>query len=434
MLYALYEYSRALLAPAESMAAMGARLFSEPSSLFAQLPGAPRVAAGYELLYRLTKAYEKPPFGISVVDVRGERVAVLEETVLARPFCELKHFRRLGDKDDVNAALKADPVVLVVAPLSGHYASLLRDTVRTLLSCHDVYLTDWIDARMVPVEEGAFTLDDYVRFMRELMRMLGDRLHVMAVCQPAVPVLSAAALMAAAHEPEPRSLTLMGGPIDPRRSPTQVNEFANGHALSWFKTFMTDEVPARFPGRGRRVYPGFLLHAGFMALNPVRHIGSHWEFYQHLVEGDLNDAEEHRRFYDEFNAVMDLPAEYYLDCIRTIFQEPQLPLGRRYVDGERVAPETITGSSLLTIEGELDNISGPGQTRAAHDLCTGIPAEWKRHLTVDGAGHYGIFSGRRWRTVVYPQVRQFIADAEARRAGALPPLARPAAPQMPGAT
>jgi poly(3-hydroxybutyrate) depolymerase len=308
-------------------------------------------------------------------------------------------------------------VVLLVAPLSGHYATLLRDTVRTMLPSHDVYLTDWLDARIVPIEQGTFTLDGYIGYMREFIRAVGaERLHVVAVCQPAVPVLSAAALMASAREPEPRSLTLMGGPIDTRRSSTKVTEFATAHSTSWFETYLTDEVPARYPGRGRRVYPGFLLHAGFMALNPLRHIGSHWDFYRHLVQGDLNDAEEHRRFYDEFNAVMDLPADYYLDCIRVVFQEHQLPRGVFHVGDERVAPEAITRPALFTIEGELDDISGPGQTRAAHDLCTGIPSEWKRHLTVQGAGHYGIFSGRRWRGSVYPQLRQFIAEVEAREA------------------
>ncbi|HVU51732.1 MAG TPA: polyhydroxyalkanoate depolymerase [Polyangia bacterium] len=418
MIYQLYDYGRALLAPAGSMAELGARLFSEPESWMAHLPGAPRVAAGYEVLHRISKTYEKPEFGITAVEAHGERVAVLEETVVVEPFCHLKRFRRLSDDDAVNAAMKADPVVLVVAPLSGHYATLLRDTVRTLLAGADVYVTDWMDARMVPLDRGAFTLDDYVVYVRRFVRELGaERLHVMAVCQPAVPVLSAAALMASAGEAEPRSLILMGGPIDTRHSKTQVNEFATGHSLDWFKTYLTDDVPARYPGHGRRVYPGFLLHAGFMALNPIRHLGSHWDFYRHLVEGDLGTAEEHRRFYDEFNAVMDLPAEYYLDCIRIVFQEQQLPRGVRYVGGERVAPEAITRSSLLTIEGELDNISGPGETRAALDLCSGIPADRKRHVTVEGAGHYGIFSGRRWRTVVYPQVRDFIAAAEARAGG-----------------
>ena len=421
VIYQFYEYTRALLAPAESMAEVGARLFSEPGSWLAQLPGAARVAAANELLYRTSKAYEKPTFAIQAMEAHGHRVAVLEETVLAKPFCHLKHFKRFSDEEGVNATLRGDPVVLLVAPLSGHFATLLRDTVRTMLASHDVYLTDWLDARTVPLAQGAFTLDDYVDYMREFIRAIGaERLHVVAVCQPAVPVLSAAALLASAHEPEPRSLTLMGGPIDTRCSPTKVTEFATAHSVSWFETYLTDEVPARYPGRGRRVYPGFLLHAGFMALNPLRHIGSHWDFYRHLVQGDLNDAEEHRRFYDEFNAVMDLPAEYYLDCIRVVFQEHQLPRGLWHVRDERVAPEAITRPALFTIEGERDDISGPGQTRAAHALCTGIPSEWKRHLTVEGAGHYGIFSGRRWRGSVYPQLRQFIADVEAREASRRP--------------
>ncbi len=413
MIYRLYELSRALAMPAESIAVAGARIFSEPGSWFAALPGASRVAAGYELFYRLSKTYEKPAFDIQAVEAHGATVSILEETALTKPFCLLKHFRRQSDRAEVDARLAADPVVLLVAPLSGHHATLLRDTARTMLGDHDVYVTDWIDARMVPAERGAFTLDDYVDYVREFMRTIGaERLHIIAVCQPAVPVLEATALAASAGEPQPRSVTLMGGPIDPRRSPTKVDEFAAGHSTSWFDTYLIDEVPAPYPGQGRRVYPGFLLHAGFMALNPFRHLGSHWDFYRHLVQGDLSDAAEHRRFYDEFNAVMDLPAEYYLDCIRVIFQQHLLPRGLRQVGGVRVAPEAITDSALLTIEGALDDISGPGQTRAALGLCTGIPAERKRHLTVEGAGHYGIFSGRRWRGTVYPQLRQFIADAE----------------------
>jgi poly(3-hydroxybutyrate) depolymerase len=415
VIYQLYDFSRAMLAPAEFVSEVGARLFSEPTSWLAQLPGASRAAAAYELVYRLSKAYYEPEFDIRSVEAHGARVAVLDEIVVEKPFCRLRHFKRAADDDAVNAALRADPVVLLVAPLSGHYATLLRDTVRSLLTSHDVYLFDWIDARMIPLEKGSFTLDDYVGYVLEFMRALGTgRLHVIAVCQPAVPVLTAACLLASAGEPQPCSLTLMGGPIDTRRGPTQVDAFANAHSLNWFETYLTDNVPARYPGHGRRVYPGFLLHAGFMALNPMRHIGSHWDFYRNLVRGDLSDAEEHRRFYDEFNAVMDLPAEYYLDCIRTVFQEHLLPRGLRYVGGVRVAPEAITRPALFTIEGELDNISGPGQTRAAHELCTGIPAEWKRHLLVEGTGHYGIFSGRRWRGVVYPQLRQFIADANSR--------------------
>jgi poly(3-hydroxybutyrate) depolymerase len=402
VLYQLHEYNRALMSPAVQLAKAGAALFSAPGSWLSLLPGASRAAAAYELLYRLGKDYEKPPWDIHEVDVGptidGITVQVVEQTVLTKPFAELSR----------------QPVVLVVAPLSGHHATLLRDTVRTLLSGHDVYVTDWIDARMVPTAEGPFTLDDYVCMMREFIRHLGaERLHVIAVCQPAVPVLAATALLAAAGEREPRSLTLMGGSIDARRSPTPVDDFANTHSLHWFETHMIHEVPANYPGRGRRVYPGFLQHAGFMAMNPVRHLGSHWDFYLHLVQGDLDGAEEHRRFYDEYNAVLDMPGEYYLDNVRIVFQQHLLPRGLWIVRDARVAPEAITRTALMTIEGEHDDISGINQTRAALDLCRGIPAHRKRHYTVMGAGHYGIFSGRRWRQTVYPRVREFIAESDA---------------------
>ena len=412
MLYRLHEYNRALFAPAIDLAEAGARMFSEPGSWLAQLPGAGNVAAGYELLYRLGKTYEKPAFGIHEVTVGGTKVPVVEQTVLTKSFCRLQRFKRYSDEAEIVGELKSQPAVLVVAPLSGHHATLLRDTVRTLLTGHKVYVTDWIDARTIPLDRGPFTLDDYVGYIREFIRHIGaDRLHVIAVCQPAVPVLAATALMAAAGEPQPRSLTMMGGSIDARKSPTRVNDFATSNSLGWFESNVIDVVPEAYPGRGRRVYPGFLQHAGFMAMNPVRHIESHWDFYQHLVEGDLDSAEEHRRFYDEYNAVLDMPAEYYLDCIRIVFQQHLLPRGLWYVAGQRVAPEAITRAALLTIEGELDDISGLGQTRAAQDLCVGIPADRKRHLTIMGAGHYGIFSGRRWRETVYPQVRDFIAQS-----------------------
>lgn len=393
-------------------------MFSEPDGWLARLPGAAHMAASYELMYRLGRDYPKPEFGIESVQVSGAEVVVREETALAKPFCRLQHFRRFSDDERVVAALRTHPVVLVVAPLSGHHATLLRDTVRSLLSDHDVFITDWIDARTVPVEQGPFSLDDYIAYVREFMQHLGvQRLHVMAVCQPVVPVLAAISLMAAAGEPIPRSLTAMGGPIDPRYNPTQVNELATTRPLSWFQEHVLHEVPARFPGRGRLVYPGFLQHFGFVAMNPGRHVSSHWEFYQHLVEGDLEDAEAHRRFYDEYNAVLDMPAEYYIDCIRIVFQQYLLPRGLWYVAGARVAPEAITNLDLLTIEGELDDISGLGQTRAAHALCTRIPAARKHHVTIEKVGHYGIFSGRRWRDFVYPRVREFIAGSEAAAAG-----------------
>jgi len=416
VLYYLHEYNRALLSPVVQLARAGAYMFSTPGSWFAQLPGANRVAAAYELFYRLGKDYEKPAWGIHEVDigrtVDGIKLPVVEHAALAKPFCRLVHFDRRSNDTSVAAELKRDPVVLVVAPLSGHHATLLRDTVRTLLSHHDVYVTDWIDARMVPAAEGPFRLDDYVGYVRDFIRHVGaERLHVVAVCQPSVPVLAATALMAAAGETAPLSLTLMGGSIDARRSPTPVNDFAGSHSLRWLETNLIHEVPTQYPGHGRRVYPGFLQHAGFMAMNPLRHFSSHWDFYMHLVDGDLESAEEHRRFYDEYNAVLDMPADYYLDNIRIVFHEHLLPRGLWTIGGARVAPEAITRSALLTIEGEHDDISGINQTRAALDLCRGIPAARKRHLLIEGAGHYGIFSGRRWRQTVYPQVRDFIAGA-----------------------
>jgi poly(3-hydroxybutyrate) depolymerase len=387
-------------------------MFSTPGSWLAQLPGSARIAAGYELFYRMGKDYPKPAFGIDAVEVRGSRVAVRELTALDKPFCRLQRFeRRSGDAEPARRLLE-DPVVLVVAPLSGHHATLLRDTVRTLLADHDVYVTDWVDARLVPKTQGPFTLSDYIAYVRDFIRHIGvERVHVVSVCQPCVPVLAAVSLMASRGEPTPRSMTMMGGPIDARCSPTQVNDLATTKPLRWFERTVVHDVPAKYPGRGRLVYPGFLQHAGFIAMNPGRHMSSHYNFYRHLVEGDLEDADAHRRFYDEYNAVIDLPGEYYLDCIRIVFQEHQLPRGVWQVHGERVAPEAIHATALFTIEGELDDISGRGQTQAAQDLCTGLAASKKQHMMVAGAGHYGIFSGRRWRESVYPRVRDFIKTA-----------------------
>lgn len=402
-----------MFAPATQMAEATARMFSAPGSWLAQLPGAARIAAGYELLYRMGKRYEKPKFGIATVEARGARVAVVEETVLAKPFCRLLRFSRHSDQREVLAGLEEDPPVLVVAPLSGHHATLLRETVTSLLADHTVYVTDWIDARLVPLAQGGFSLDDYVGYVRAFMRHIGtERLHVLAVCQPAVPVLAAAALTAAAGEQEPRSLIMMGGPIDARQSPTQVNRFAATKSLRWFESNLVHVTPPPHPGHGRRVYPGFLQHAAFVAMNPGRHVTSYLDFYEDVARGEREDAESHRRFYDEYNAVLDMDAAYYLDCIRVVFQQHLLPRGLWEVAGQLVQPQAITRASLMTVEGELDDISGLGQTRAAHDLCTSIPADRKRHLTVAGAGHYGIFSGRRWRETVYPRIRDFIAAVE----------------------
>ncbi len=411
MLYQWHACWRAGMAPVASLAKAGARAFSAPGSWLAALPAAPGIAAGYALLHRLYKDYEKPAFGIDAVAAHGATCAVLEEEVLATPFCRLLRFRRHADDARVLQRLAGDPAVLVVAPLSGHHATLLRETVRTLLGDHDVYVTDWTDARLVPADAGAFSLDDYVATLQGFLRTLGPaRPHLVAVCQATVPALAAVALLAARGEPTPPALVVMGGPVDTRESPTAVCTLATRRPLAWFEANLIHRVPAGYPGRGRRVYPGFLQHAGFVAMNPERHLQSHWDFCRDLANGDHARADAHRRFYDEYNAVLDMPAEYYLDTVRTVFQQHLLARGGWDVAGERVRPAAIADTALFTIEGELDDICGLGQTRAAHRLCSGLDPSKRAHLTVAGAGHYGIFSGRRWREEVYPAVRAFIAE------------------------
>lgn len=407
MLYQLHELQRRFWNPVSAWAQATSQLFSNPYSPWSYTPLSRRIAAGYDLLYRLGKQYEKPEFGLRSTTINGVEVPVIEEVVLAKPFCRLLHFNRQLPSTGTKRA--ADPTVLIVAPLSGHNATLLRDTVRALLPNHDVYVTDWVDAKMVPVAEGPFHLDDYVQYVIEFVQLLGPDVHVISVCQPTVPVLAAISLMASSKDPKlPKSMTMMGGPIDPRRNPTQVNALAMRKNMPWFQNHVIFAVPAAYPGYLRKVYPGFLQHAGFVAMNPDRHLKSHWDYYLDLVKGDRQDAEEHRRFYDEYNAVIDLPAEYYLDTIRIVFQETQLMEGKWHVHGQPVRPQDIRTVALFTIEGELDDISGSGQTQAAHELCTGIPKSKHRHMTAEGAGHYGIFSGRRWREKIAPEIAKFI--------------------------
>lgn len=409
MLYQLYETQRALMAPFSEFASASAKLYNHPLSPFAHTPMAQRVSAGFDLLHRLAKEYEKPEFEITSVAVDGVNVAVQEQVALQKPFCRLLRFKRFSDDPKALATMKSQPTVLVVAPLSGHHSTLLRDTVRALLHDHKVFITDWTDARMVPLSEGPFHLDDYVAYVQEFIRLIGPSVHVISVCQPTVPVLAAVSLLASGQEFTPRTLTMMGGPIDARKSPTAVNNLAMNKSYSWFETNVIYRVPPNFPGAGRRVYPGFLQHTGFVAMNPDRHLQSHYDYFRHLIAGDDDSAEAHRQFYDEYNAVLDMPAEYYLDTIKTVFQDFALVNGTWTVAGAPVRPQDISTSALLTIEGELDDISGAGQTRAAHDLCSGIPKARQFHYDVEGAGHYGIFSGRRWREKVYPQVKDFIA-------------------------
>ena len=402
MLYQLYDWQRAALEPWRLFARTANEIYGHPDSPLSYLPGSRNVAAAFDLWTRLTQDYERPAFGITAVESAGKKRAVTEVYEVEKPFCRLLHF--------VKAGAPPQPRVLVFAPLSGHHATLLRDTVRALLADFDVWITDWLDAKMVPIAVGPFHFDDYVGYVREFIRHVGPDVHAISVCQPTVPVLAGVSLMAAAGEPIPKTLTMMGGPIDTRRSPTAVNTFAIHRPISWFEAKVIQRVPMRYPGFMRRVYPGFLQFAGFVAMNPDRHIESHMEYYNHLVEGDGDSAESHRRFYDEYNAVMDLPAEYYLETIDRVFKKHLLPLGKLVVAGERVRPELIKRTALLTIEGELDDISGNGQTQAAHGLCKGIPAKDKHHYLAPGVGHYGIFSGRKYREMIYPKIREFIAQ------------------------
>jgi poly(3-hydroxybutyrate) depolymerase len=409
LLYHLHELQRRFLNPVSVWAQATSELFSSPYSPFAYTPLSRRLAAGYDLLHRIGKEYEKPEFGLRFTRIGEVDVPVVEEVVVAKPFCRLLHFKRVFP--DQMARRRPDPKILMVAPLSGHHATLLRDTVRALLPDHDIYITDWINARLVPISHGPFHLDNYIDYVTEFLHLLGPNVHLISVCQPTVPVLAAVSLMASANDPkQPRTMTMMGGPIDTRSSPTEVNALAIRKPYEWFENNVIFKVPPAHPGYLRRVYPGFLQHAGFVAMNPDRHLTSHWDYYLDLVKGDLDDAEDHRAFYDEYNAVIDLPAEYYLDTIKIVFQEHRLPNGTWHVRGRRVAPEDIKSVALFTIEGELDDISGSGQTRAAQGLCSSIPKARKQHWTAEGAGHYGIFSGRRWREHIAPRIRKFIRE------------------------
>ena len=416
MLYQFYETQRSLMEPFADLAQTAAKVFANPLFPAGQGPFAQRMSAGFDLLHRLGKDYEKPEFGIRTIDVDGDEVAIHERVEINKPFCELRRFKRFTDNAQTLEKIKDQPAVLIVAPLSGHYATLLRDTVRTMLKDHKVYITDWKNARLVPLEDGEFHLDDYVNYVQAFIRHVQAKYgncHVMSVCQPTVPVLAAISLMASRGEKTPLSTTMMGGPIDARKSPTAVNNLAMNKSHSWFENNVIYRVPSNFPGAGRRVYPGFLQHTGFVAMNPDHHAKSHYDYFQDLIKGDSSSADSHRKFYDEYNAVLDMDADYYLETIRVVFQDFALVNGTWDVKSdsgkiERVRPQDITTTALLSVEGELDDISGSGQTRAVHDICSGVPQSMQQHFEVQGAGHYGIFSGRRWREMVYPTVKQFI--------------------------
>ncbi|MDX6010426.1 polyhydroxyalkanoate depolymerase [Cupriavidus necator] len=400
-LYALRELTLQSLGPLGAMIEAGYRAVNFWGESVAWLPGLREADAALELFTRLTKSYGKPRFEIDEVLVHGQRVAVTETALIEEPFCRLLHFRK-----DMSSP---GPRVLLVAPLSGHYATLLRPTVEALLPGHDVYITDWADARVVPLDAGHFDLGGYVDYLKKFLRYLGAGTHIVAVCQPGVPVLCAVAQMAEDNEQvQPRSMTLIAAPIDTRVSPTAVDQFARQHSLAWFEANVIERVPAGYPGNGRRVYPGFLQLAGFVSMNVAQHAGAHLDFYRHLVDGRQSEAARHRKFYDEYNAVLDVPAEYYLETIQKVFLEHHLCRGCMEVGQRRVYPEAIRNVSLLTIEGSDDDITGRGQTEAAHALCAGLAADRKEHLVVDGVGHYGTFAGQRFRESILPAMTQFI--------------------------
>jgi poly(3-hydroxybutyrate) depolymerase len=431
MLYQLYETQRSLMEPFSDLALAAAKLYGNPLSVAGQNPFAQRISAGYDLMHRLGKDYEKPEFGLRTIDVDGVDVAIHERVEINKPFCELRRFKRFSDDNKTLQKTKDQPAVLIVAPLSGHYATLLRDTVKTMLKDHKVYITDWKNARLVPLSEGEFHLDDYVNYVQEFIRhvqKLYGNCHVMSVCQPTVPVLAAVSLMASRGEMTPLSMTMMGGPIDARKSPTAVNNLAMNKSHSWFENNVIYRVPSSFPGAGRRVYPGFLQHTGFVAMNPDHHAKSHYDYFKDLIKGDDASTEAHRKFYDEYNAVLDMDADYYLETIHVVFQDFSLVSGTWDVKNpqgkiERVRPADIKTTALLSVEGELDDISGSGQTQAVHDICSGVPKSQQVHFEAKGAGHYGIFSGRRWREHVYPVVKAFILSHHNKTAATATPAA-----------
>ena len=418
MLYQFYETQRSLMEPFADLAQTASKVFANPKTLAGQNPFAQRISAGYDLIHRLGKDYVKPEFGLRTIDVDGVELAIHERVELNKPFCELRRFKRYTDDQ---------PAVLIVAPLSGHYATLLRDTVKAMLRDHKVYITDWKNARMVPLSEGEFHLDDYVNYVQEFIRHLQGKYgncHVMSVCQPTVPVLAAVSVMASRGELTPLSMTMMGGPFDARKSPTGVNNLAVNKSHNWFENNVIYRVPSGFPGTGRRVYPGFLQYTGFVAMNPNNHATSHYDYFKDLIKGDGASTEAHRKFYNEYNAVLDMDADYYLETIRVVFQDFSLVNGTWHIRSENgklehVRPQDIKTTALLSVEGELDDISGSGQTQAVHDICTGVSAAHKHHYEVKGAGHYGIFSGKRWREMVYPQVKAFILQNQPNSAKAL---------------
>lgn len=414
--YQMFEMAHLALAPARAFSDAARLILNNPANPFGSTMLGRNMAASAELFERMTRRYGKPSFGLGFTTIAGEKVAVTEEVVWERPFCRLVRFARDGA-----GLARPQPKLLMVAPISGHYATLLRGTVEAFLPDFEVYITDWADARMVPLTLGSFGLDDYIDYLMSMCRLLASEdeeagLHTLGVCQPAVPLIAAIARMEAEEDPVvPVSMTLMGGPIDARRSPTAVNTLAHTRGTEWFRRNCIVSVPFPHPGVGRNVYPGFLQLSGFMAMNFDRHVNAHLDMFKHLVQGDGDSAEKHRDFYDEYLAVMDLCAEYYLETVEKVFVRYQLPKGEMTHRGAAVDLAAIRRVGLMTVEGENDDISGVGQTYAAHDLCTGIPDHRKAHYLQRGVGHYGVFNGSRFRSEIAPRIRDFIAGIEFER-------------------
>ena len=412
MLYTAYELTQTAVQPWRA-AAIGTRaVLNAPwNPLNGTLVGR-TMAAGADLIESLTRRYGKPLWNIDDTTINGLTVPVSHQTVWSSPWCSLLHFKRDAEARKVAGLHAAQPAVLLVAPLSGHYATLLRGTVEAFLPDHEVYITDWADAKMVPIVDGRFDFHDYVDHISTMIRHIGP-CHVVAVCQPGPPVLAAASLMAEDNDPaRPLSLTFIGSPIDARKAPTQANDLAKVRPFTWFESNMIHTVPLPYPGVMRRVYPGFMQLTAFMSMNKDRHVDAHFEFFQHLLEGDDDNAQKHRDFYDEYLAVLDLSEEFYLQTIDYVFQRHLLPTGKLMHRDRKVNPKAITDMAIMSIEGERDDIAGVGQTQAVHKLCSNIPDHLKTKLVQPGAGHYGIFTGSRFRREVYPQIRAHISKGE----------------------
>ncbi len=407
MLYHFYEMNHAALAPMRAAANAGRFFWKNPLNPLVETPFAKVTAAGLDMFERVTRRYGKPEFGITDVWVNGKTHAVEERVVWSKPFCNLLHFTKEANR----GRPPQQPPLLIVAPMSGHYATLLRGTVATMLETHDVYITDWVDARDVPLTKGTFDLDDYIDYVIEMFQFLGPDSHVMAVCQPSVPVLAAVSIMSAnKDECVPATMILMGGPIDTRRNPTAVNQLCESRDLSWFKRNVIKKVPFPNTGMMRDVYPGFMQLTGFMTMNLDRHLDAHKELFWHMVEGDGDSAEKHEEFYDEYLSVMDLTAEFYLQTVEKVFIEHALPNGTFTHRDQLIDPGVIKKTALFTVEGEKDDISGVGQTEAAQDLCSSIPAKKKMHYLQPGVGHYGVFNGRRFRAEIAPRIADFTSS------------------------